>query len=173
MSEKKKPVLTPGQIIRKRRANYVIGQGYLSLLLRCAALVLVVYVMLTHVFLLTQASGNEMFPAVKDGDVIFAYRLPEKYSKDDVVVYTQNGRTRVGRIVGRERTSLRWMRKESLWSMVHLRVEKSCILPTQKMDTNIPMRFPAAIFTFWVIIAHRVKIPGILAPFPWMHCRVK
>lgn len=103
MSEKKKPVLTPGQIIRKRRANYVIGQGYLSLLLRCAALVLVVYVMLTHVFLLTQASGNEMFPAVKDGDVIFAYRLPEKYSKDDVVVYTQNGRTRVGRIVGREK----------------------------------------------------------------------
>ena len=102
MANREKTVLTPAQIIRKRRTNYLIGQGYLSLLMRCAVLFLVVYVMLNHVFLLTQTSGNEMFPAIKDGDVIFAYRIPDKYSKDDVVVYTQNGQTRVGRIAGRE-----------------------------------------------------------------------
>lgn len=42
-----------------------------------------------------------MFPAMKDGDLIIAYRLQQDYAKNDVVVYEVNGEQKVGRIVAR------------------------------------------------------------------------
>lgn len=42
-----------------------------------------------------------MFPAMKDGDLIIGFRLQQTYMKDDVVVYTVNGETHVGRIAAR------------------------------------------------------------------------
>ena len=89
------------EVIRRRRANILITQGYISLALRCLTLALVLLVLLTQVFLITQVSGNDMFPAVKDGDLLFAYRLQSDLSKNDVVVYTAAGQRRVGRILGR------------------------------------------------------------------------
>ena len=60
------------------------------------------------VLLLTQAKGSSMFPAVKDGDLLICYRLQKTYAKNDVVVYTQGGKLRVGRILGRARATL-WL----------------------------------------------------------------
>lgn len=54
---------------------------------------------LTQVFLLTRAGGNDMFPAVKDGDLLLAFRLQRSLAQNDVVVYSAGGKTRVGRIL--------------------------------------------------------------------------
>ncbi len=43
-----------------------------------------------------------MFPAVKDGDLVIAYRLQNEYLKNDLVVYTVDGERKIGRILGRE-----------------------------------------------------------------------
>lgn len=99
---KKKTEPTIAQVIRKRRADVIIANGYLSLLLRFAFLALVLWLLFTQVFLLTQVNGNEMYPALEDGDVILAYRLQKDYSKNDVIVYEQNGKLVIGRILGRE-----------------------------------------------------------------------
>ena len=56
----------------------------------------------TQVCLPPQASGNSMFPAVKDGDLHIGYRLQGTYAKNDVVLYEQDGKLRVGRVLGRE-----------------------------------------------------------------------
>lgn len=101
MAKTKKTPTIP-EIIRKRRADYLIAQGYKSLALRCIVLILVLWVLLTQVFLFTQVSGNEMFPALEDGDLVFAYRLQSDYAKNDVIVFEVNGKTKVGRILGRE-----------------------------------------------------------------------
>lgn len=100
MAETKKTP-TIEQVIRRRGNAVLIRQGYVSLLLRCIVLVLVLVILFTQVFLLTQVSGNDMFPAVKDGDLVFAYRLQKDFSKNDVVVYRYNGELRTGRILGR------------------------------------------------------------------------
>lgn len=100
MAKQKKTPSIP-EVIRRRRADYLIARSYLSLGVRIAVLALVLFILLTQVFLLTQVSGNGMFPALEDGDVIFAYRLQEEYAKNDVVVYTAGGETRVGRVLGR------------------------------------------------------------------------
>ncbi len=93
--------LTPGEVIHRRRANLMIHQGYISLLFRCVMLTVVLVVLFTQVFLLVQARGNEMFPAIRDGDLVFAYRLQRAFMKNDVVVYRQNGVVRIGRVLGR------------------------------------------------------------------------
>lgn len=101
MAKKMKTVPKALEVIHRRRTDYLIGQGYLSLLLRGMVLASVVFVLMTNVFLITQVSGNGMYPALEDGDLILAYRLQRVYIKNDVVVYRAEGKTRMGRILGR------------------------------------------------------------------------
>ena len=89
------------QVISKRRGNVSIHEGYKSLFLQVIVIGIVAYLMFTQVLLITQAKGNGMFPAVKDGDLVIGYRLQQEYAKDDVIVYTQDGKLNVGRIVAR------------------------------------------------------------------------
>lgn len=85
--------------IRRRRDRLADRQGYASLLVRLVFLALVFWALFTQVFLITQTSGNDMFPAVKDGDLLIGFRLQGSYVQDDIVVYTADGQTRVGRVV--------------------------------------------------------------------------
>lgn len=88
--------------IRKRRYQAENAQEFWSLVRRVVLLAIIVWVLLTEVFVFTQASGNSMFPAVKDGDLLIGYRLQGTYAKNDVVLYEQDGKLRVGRVLGRE-----------------------------------------------------------------------
>ncbi len=94
--------MTAAQIIKRRRGDLEIKAGYKSLLIRVLLVAVVGWVLLTQVLLVTQANGNEMFPAVKDGDLVVAFRLQGDYVKNDVVVYKAEGKTKVGRVVARE-----------------------------------------------------------------------
>lgn len=44
-----------------------------------------------------------MFPAVKDGDLIVAFKLQVDYQKSDVVIYKEQGKTRIGRFIAQEK----------------------------------------------------------------------
>ena len=99
---KKKVEPTLYQVFRKRRADVIIANGYWSLLFRFLFLILALYILFGHVFLITQVTGNEMFPALEDGDVVLAYRLQRDYVKNDVIVYEVNGKTTTGRILGKD-----------------------------------------------------------------------
>lgn len=99
---KKKVEPTLFQVIRKRRAEVIIANGYWSLLVRFLLLILVLYILFSHVFMITQVTGNEMFPALEDGDVVLAFRLQRSYTKNDVIVYRQDDKITTGRILGRD-----------------------------------------------------------------------
>ena len=88
------------EVIRRRRANILITQGYISLALRCLTLALVLLVLLTQVFLITQVSGNDMFPAVKDGDLLIGFRVGQSFERSSVVIYeAADGVRHVGRVI--------------------------------------------------------------------------
>lgn len=89
---------TNAEIILRRRNRALDRQGYLSLALRVLGLAAVFWVLFTRVFLITQAVGNDMFPSVKDGDLVICFRLQRGYAKDDVVIYTADGREHIGRV---------------------------------------------------------------------------
>ncbi len=95
-------MLTSAQIIRKRRLAAETRQGYVSLMIRVLVIAVIGWLLFTQVFFIGQAKGNEMYPAVKDGDLIIGYRLQDTYLEDDAIVYEADGELRVGRIIGRQ-----------------------------------------------------------------------
>lgn len=92
---------TPADVISARRSSLALRKDYLDLLTRAVLIALVAWIAFSHFFLLMQNRGQDMFPAVKDGDLVIAYRLQREYEKNDLVVYERDGEHRVGRIAAR------------------------------------------------------------------------
>lgn len=99
---KKKAELTADKIIRRRRADLETSAGYRSLLLRVLLLAAAGYLLFTEVFLVAQVTGNGMFPAVKDGDLMIVFRMQQDYAKNDVIAVNVEGKRQIGRIIARE-----------------------------------------------------------------------
>lgn len=102
MGKQKRKVKTPAEVIRARRIALNTREGYQKLFFRIVVLVLAVYLIFTKVFLVTQNSGLGMFPAMKDGDLIIAFRLQQDYAKNDVIVCEADGKQQVARILAKE-----------------------------------------------------------------------
>lgn len=99
---KSQRVTNPRDVIKKRREKLHLRRGYISLILRLILIGTIGYVLLTQVFLITRAKGNDMFPAIKDGDLVIAFRIQKEYVKDDIAVYQNNDSFYLGRVVARE-----------------------------------------------------------------------
>lgn len=89
-------------MIAARRARLSINAGYRSLLARILIIAAAGYVFFAHLFLITQVSGMDMFPALKDGDLAIVFRMQQEYAKNDVIAYSTPEGLRFGRIVARE-----------------------------------------------------------------------
>ena len=89
-------------MIAVRRMRLATRSGYWSLLVRVLIVAAVGYLFATRLFLITQVSGMDMFPALKDGDLAIVFRLQQEYAKDDVVAYETTEGLRFGRIIARE-----------------------------------------------------------------------
>ena len=73
--------LTEEQKRKRRRVR-----AFRSLILRTAALVLVVYILFFHIVGLTTMPGNDMSPRVNGGDLLLFYRVERAPKFQDVVV---------------------------------------------------------------------------------------
>lgn len=93
---------TNASIIIKRKNQVLDRKGYQALLFRMIGLLLVGWFLFSKLFLITQVSGNDMFPALKDGDLVIAFRIQQTYAKNDVVVYQADGKMHIGRVVAKE-----------------------------------------------------------------------
>jgi signal peptidase I len=91
------------EIIRKRRNKAAMREETINLLLRIVFLIIIGYLIFTQVFLLARVKGNEMFPALKDGDLIVGFRLQKSYEKNDIVSYKVDGVRKLGRYMAREK----------------------------------------------------------------------
>lgn len=89
-------------IIKKRLYSAQDREGYLSLLRRIIILVLIIWLIFSHVFFISQIQGNNMFPAVKDGDLIVGFRLQQSYVKDDIIAFNQDEKILIGRVIAIE-----------------------------------------------------------------------
>lgn len=102
----KQKAKTAAEVIKARRIALNTKQEYISLLSRVVVLALAAYIIFTQVFLITQNKGLEMFPAMKDGDLIVAFRMQKNYAKNDAVVYIVDGKQEIGRIIAREKDTV-------------------------------------------------------------------
>lgn len=93
---------TPEEVIRRRLEDARYNTELIQLIQRLVIIALAAWIFLTKVFVITQAHGQNMFPSVKDGDLIIAFRLQGKYQKDDIVICTADGQPYIGRIAANE-----------------------------------------------------------------------
>lgn len=101
MSSKPAKPMTPAEVISLRRNRLAVREGYISLLGRVVFIAAAAWLLFSQVFLLMQARGTDMFPAVKDGDLLIGYRLQKDYEQENVVVYKRDGKSYVGRVVAK------------------------------------------------------------------------
>ena len=90
--------VTTAAVIEQRLEDARFRSELLQLLLRILFVGIVGWLLFTQAFLITQAKGQNMFPAVKDGDLVIAFRLQKEYVKGDIVVCRVNGQRYIGRI---------------------------------------------------------------------------
>ena len=76
-------------------------QLLIDLLIKLAISVAAVWAMFTFVLGISVHYGNNMFPAVHDGDLLISLRLQKPYI-NAVVLYKHNGKTEVGRVIALE-----------------------------------------------------------------------
>ncbi|MBR0411418.1 MAG: signal peptidase I [Eubacterium sp.] len=88
----------PSPVSRKpgRRSS---GQLFVALLLKLIVIAVSVWAMLTFVLGLTIHYGNNMFPAIKDGDLVISLRVHRPYL-NAAVLYKQDGKLCTGRVIG-------------------------------------------------------------------------
>ena len=88
-------------IIKQKIDRIDSRRGYMALIVRILITALIVYLLFSQVFMITQMQGNTMFPALKDGDILIAFRLQREYLKNDIVIYTADGENQVGRLIAK------------------------------------------------------------------------
>ena len=93
---------TPAAVIGRRLEDARFRTELIQFIQRVVLIAFAAWIFLTKVFVITQAQGQNMFPSVKDGDLIIAFRLERNYVKGDIVVCSVNGETYVGRIAAIE-----------------------------------------------------------------------
>lgn len=99
--KKKRAPVTAASVIAKRTESIRFREDFIRLIVRIVFIAVALWLLLTQVFLITQAHGQNMFPAVKDGDLMIAFRLQREYVKGDVIVCTVDGQKYVGRIAAK------------------------------------------------------------------------
>ena len=102
MRNKKNKEFSQSDVIKQRIARIDSRRGYFALIYRLLVITLIVYLLFSQVFMIMRVRGNEMFPAIKDGDLLIAFRLQQEYLKNDIVIYSVNGENRFGRIIAKE-----------------------------------------------------------------------
>ena len=79
--------------------------GYRRLAVRLIYLAVIFYLLFTYCFLITQCHGQDMFPAMKDGDLCVVFRIQvqklmgEKIKADEIIAYRTDGKRAFGRVV--------------------------------------------------------------------------
>lgn len=70
-----------------------------NLFIKLAVIILLFWILLEFVFGLAVMEGEDMYPRIRDGDLMVYYRIPKEYHIGDVVTFSRDGVRRTGRIV--------------------------------------------------------------------------
>ena len=114
----------------------VVLKKVLRLLLKIAIIVVCIWLVLTFVFGVHRLSGNNMYPALKDGDLCITYKL-EEYHVGDIVAYNIDGELKFGRIIARVGDTIDGDEEGILLNGSYLNEE--IFYPTTILDTNIQL----------------------------------
>lgn len=123
-----------------------------SLILKLLIVGLLLCVALTFIFGVFRLSGNNMYPALKDGDLCVTYKLSDYYG-NDVVAYKVGDEIRFGRIIARFGDTVDGDAEGLLLNGSH--VTEEIFYSTDMLDTNLDLPITLEEGEFIVLNDHR------------------
>lgn len=75
---------------------------YRRFFIRLAVFLLLLYLAFMKVLFLKQVKGMDMFPSLKDGDLVLGYRLQKEFRTNDIIAYEEEGTLHFGRVIAKE-----------------------------------------------------------------------
>lgn len=81
--------------------NHKVLKRAIRLVLKLGIVCLAGWLTMTYIFGIHRVSGNDMYPALRDGDLCLTYKIGPCYAGDTVAYETPDG-LRMGRVVARE-----------------------------------------------------------------------
>lgn len=84
-----------------RAGEPTLGRELLNLILKIAAISLVIVLIFTFCYGFHQNRDPDMFPMVKDGDLVLFYRLDKKYAIGDLLLLDFQGNRQVRRVIAK------------------------------------------------------------------------
>ena len=90
---------TDEKLKRAPETEQPLWKGYVNLLIRAGIFIVIIAVLFTQILFLKRVNGNDMFPSLKDGDLVLGFRVESTLRSGDVVLYQANGSLHFGRIL--------------------------------------------------------------------------
>lgn len=86
-------------IISKKRYLALSRENFIRSLIKFLIFLLFIYIVFTKIIGLGRVVGVDMFPALKDGDLVVYNRIYNEYRIDDIITFVEDGKRRYLRIV--------------------------------------------------------------------------
>lgn len=84
--------------IGKKMMKEEAWHALLRISVKAAVITTILWLTISVVFGIISVRNMDMSPSLKDGDLVFFYRLEPSYDMDDVIVYTAQGERHIGRV---------------------------------------------------------------------------
>lgn len=94
--------ILPESVIKSRKRKILEKEDMKFFFVKVVLVVVVVLLVFNVIYGIKFAEGQDMYPSIKDGDVVFYFRINSEYNVDDVIVLKKSKQTYTSRIVARE-----------------------------------------------------------------------
>lgn len=94
------------KVIVFRRRKAILRMARYSLLKKVIGITALIFVLFSFIFGFMTIKGEDMAPAVRDGDIVLFFRLGREYDPSDLLVYEHDGEKYIGRVAAASGTSL-------------------------------------------------------------------
>lgn len=145
-------VLTDEQSNPKISEKKKAKKALLHLLIKLTVVALIIWLALVFIFGIFRLNGNNMYPALRDGDLCVTYKLGE-YHSSDVVAYEIGDQIRFGRILARPGDTVDGNEQGILINGSH--PSEEVFYPTQILDTNLTLPYTLGEGEFVVLNDYR------------------
>lgn len=150
MAKKPKKELTEKQKRAKRRAR----KRFFIKLLVVTGIGLILWFL---IFTVIPQHGNQMFPVVKDGDLMITLKVKPKYQPQAVVAYkTPDGKKRIGRIIAMEGEKIN-LTEEGRLEVNDMIATEEIFYPTEKSKQNIELPYTVPSGSYFILNDHRTE----------------
>jgi signal peptidase I len=126
----------------------------LKFIIRLCLVILVIWAFFTYVFGIRQVCGENMYPRLRDGDLVLYYRLEQDYQIGDVVTFKLNDSTFWARIVAQEGDVVEVTEDGQLWVNGNVQQEE-IFYPTEPQEGDVTYPYTVEEGSYFVLCDYR------------------